>query len=139
MPTPGIKLVWAGWNDDDVIGFSNQGYSRWRASLMQGTRMLVYETTGKAPGSKAKGSKSIVGEVEVTGTFEDGETHRAPTEQHARLLPVKSTIRRADATPIPLDRVREIIGDPGWPRMGETWKPLTESQYRTLVEALTTG
>jgi hypothetical protein len=139
MPTPGIKLVWAGWNDDNVIGFSNQGYSRWRASLMKGTRMLVYETTGKAPGSKAKGTKSIVGEVEVTGTFEDGEAFRAPTEQHARLLPVDSKIKRAEAHPIPLERVREIIGDPGWPRMGETWKPLTEVQYRTLVEALTTG
>ena len=139
MPTPGIKLVWAGWNDDPIIGFSEQGHKRWRDTLVGGTRMLVYETTGKAPGSKAKGTKSIVGEVEVTGTFEEGEAQRAPDEAHARLLPVKTTIHRADALPIPLERVREIIGDPGWPRMGESWKPLTDSQYRALVEALTTG
>lgn len=139
MPTPGIKLVWAGWSDDEVIGFSERGYSRWRDSLTHGTRMLVYETTGKAPGSKAKGTKAIVGEVEVIGTFEEGEAHRAPTEQHDRLLPVQTTIRRADAHPIPLERVREMIGDPAWPRMGETWKPLTEAQYRELVAALTSG
>lgn len=139
MPTPGIKLVWAGWNDDEVIGFSDRGYNRWRASLMNGTRMLVYETTGKAKGSTAKGTKSLIGEVEVTGTFEDGEAFRAPTEEHDRLLPVKPVIHRADATPVPLDRVREIIGDDKWPRMGETWKPLTETQYRALVAALKGG
>jgi hypothetical protein len=133
MPTPGIKLVWAGWNDDDVIGFSEQGYKRWRASLMTGTRMLVYETTGKRPGSSARGRKAIVGEVEVAGTFEDGEALRAPTEQHARLLPVKIISPRGAGKPIPLERVRQIIEDDKWPRLGETWKPLTERQYRELV------
>lgn len=139
MPTPGIKLVWAGWRDDPLIGFSNRGYSRWHESLERGTRMLVYETTGKAPGSKAKGTRSIVGEVEVAGTFEEGEAHRAPTEQHDRLLPVETRISRTNAHPIPLERVRELIDDPGWPRMGETWKPLTDAQYQALIDALTNG
>jgi hypothetical protein len=139
MSTPGIKLVWAGYADDAVIGFSERGASRWRDSLPAGTRMLVYETTGKPKGSKAKGTKSLIGEVEVTGTFEEGEAFRAPNEEHDRLLPVKPVIRRADATPVPLDRVREIIDDAQWPRMGETWKPLTDSQYQTLVAALKGG
>jgi hypothetical protein len=137
MPTPGIKLVWAGWHDDEVIGFSEQGYKRWHLNLIPGTHMLVYETTGKRPGSSDKGTKCLVGEVEVTGTFEDGERFRAPTEQHARLLPVKSLIHRDDARPVSLERIREIIDDDKWPRMGETWKPLTETQYRKLRTGLT--
>lgn len=136
MPTPGIKLVWAGWHDDEVIGFSDRGYARWHIHLVPGTRMLVYETTGKPAGSKAKGTKSIVGEVEVIGTFTDGEAFRAPTEEHAHLLPVKPIIPRDQAKPIPLERVREIIQDDKWPRLGEAWKPLTETQYRKLVQAL---
>ena len=136
MPTPGIKLVRAGWNDDAIIGFSDRGAARWHDSLPPGTRMLVYETTSKPKGSTAKGAKAIVGEVEVTGTFEEGEQLRAPGEDHDRLLPVKTVIRRNDANPVPLERVREIIDDPKWPRMGETWKPLTETQYRELVQLL---
>lgn len=139
MTSPGIKLVWAGWNDDPIIGFSERGYQRWHESLPRGTRMLVYETSGKAPGSKAKGTKSIVGEVEVAGTFEEGEAQRTPNEAHDRLLPVQTTLSRANVRPIPLERVREIIEDPGWPRMGETWKPLTDAQYQALVAVLTTA
>jgi hypothetical protein len=137
MPTPGIKLVWAGWQDDDVIGFSEQGYKRWHLSLIPGTRMLVYETMGKRPGSNDKGTKSLVGEVEVTGTFEDGDAIRASDEAHDRVIPVQVMIRREDAKPISLARVREIIDDEKWPRMGETWKPLTETQYRKLHAELT--
>lgn len=133
MPTAGIKLVSAGWSDDPVIGFSEQGYRRWRDHLPVGTRMLVYETSNPPPGTKHKGTKAIVGEVEVTGTFEDGEALRAPSEPHARLLPVRVVSGRGQGTPVPLERARALIDDPKWPRMGESWKPLTEAQYAALV------
>lgn len=135
MSAYGIKLVWAGWANDDVIGFSDRAHSRWKDSLLPGTRMLIYETTGRAPGSKAKGTKSIVGEVEVIGTFEEGETRRAPTEAHARLLPVKVIVRREERSPLLLDWVRELLGDMDWPRRGQSWTPLTEDQYRAFHAA----
>lgn len=135
MTNYGVKLVWAGWADDDVIGFSERACSRWKDSLLPGTCMLIYETTGRAPGSKAKGTKSIVGEVEVTGSFEDGEAYRAPTEAHARLLPVRVIVRREDRSPLPLDRVRELLSDPQWPRRGQSWTPLSDEQYQTVHAA----
>lgn len=132
----GIKLVWAGWKDDKVIGFSSRGAARWGADVTPGTRMLLYETANKAPGSTAKGTKSIVGEVEVVGTFEEGEKLRAPTEQHDRLIPVKVLRPRREGRSIPLARVRELIGDEGWPRMGESWKPLSQDVYERLCDTL---
>ena len=89
MTNCGIKLVWAGWDDDPTIGFSGRAAKRWAALLPPGTRMLLYETTGRAKGSKAKGTKSIVGEVEVSGSFEDGAAIRAADEQHDSILPVR--------------------------------------------------
>lgn len=136
MTAYGIKLVWAGWNDDDVIGFSDQGYKRWKDTITPGTRMLVYETTGQRPGHKHKGTKSIVGEVEVTGTFDDGERMKSPTEAHARVVPVKVLRTRQQSTPIPLTKIRELLGDEDYPRMGETWKPLTEEQYKLFLHEL---
>ena len=136
MTPAGIKLVWAGWHDDPVIGFSDRGCARWRDQIPPGTRMLVYETTGTAPGSSAKGTKSIVGEIEVVGTFEEGEALRAPTEEHARLLPVRVVRGRRDSHAIPLERVRALIDDPKWPRMGESWKPLSPDQYDALIAEL---
>jgi len=133
MTNYGIKLVWAGWNDDDVIGFSNQGYKRWKDTVVPGTRMLVYETTGQRPGHKHKGTKSIVGEVEVAGTFEDGEAIKAPDEAHDRVIPVKVVRKRGEHQPIELSRVRELIDDQDYPRMGESWKPLTKEQYEALL------
>jgi hypothetical protein len=134
MTSYGIKLVWAGWNNDTVIGFSERGYKRWRDKLEPGTRMLLYETTGKPKGSKAKGTKSIVGEVEVMGSFDDGEALRSPTEQHDRVLPVK-VIRARDAQPIvPLARVRAILADEQYPRMGESWRPLTLEEYEAFIK-----
>jgi hypothetical protein len=132
MADYGIKLVWAGWNNDDVIGFSERGYQRWRDTITPGTRMLLYETMRKPKGSKAKGTKSIVGEVEVEGSFDDGETRRKPDEQHARLLPVKVVRARDETTPIPLDRVRELLGDEQYPRMGESWRPLNEAEVEAF-------
>jgi hypothetical protein len=136
MTPYGIKLVWAGWKDDPVIGFSNQGHNRWKASVKPGTRMLVYETGKTPPGTKYVGTKSIVGEIEVTGSFEDGEKYRAPNEQHDRLLPVKVLRPRREGKSISLARVRELIGDEGWPRMGETWKPLEKEVYDQVCAEL---
>ncbi len=89
MTPYGLKLVWAGWNDDPTIGFSSRAASRWADQLPVGTRMLLYETTGKPKGSKAKGTKSLVGEVEVSGSFDEGATVRAADEQHDAVIPVK--------------------------------------------------
>jgi hypothetical protein len=136
MTQYGIKLVWAGWNNDAVIGFSDRGYARWGGSIVPGTRMLLYETATPRPGVTHKGTKSIVGEVEVTGTFDDGEQYRTPTEQHDRLVPVKVLRPRREGKSIPLDRVRELIGDEGWPRRGEAWKPLSREVYEQLCAEL---
>jgi hypothetical protein len=132
----GIKLVWAGWENDTVIGFSDRGYGRWKDDLKPGTRMLLYETATKIPGTTFKSTKSIIGEVEVTGTFAEGAKLRARTEQHDQLLPVKVIRPRSDERRIPLERVREIIQDDKWPRMGETWKPLSQAQYETLIREM---
>jgi hypothetical protein len=136
MTNYGIKLVWAGWNDDPTIGFSNRASKQWAGKLPAGTRMLLYETTGKPKGSKAKGTKSIVGEVEVTGTFEDGAKIRAADEQHDAVIPVKVVRKREAVTPVSLEKAREIINDDGWPRMGESWRPLSEAEYRALVDLM---
>jgi hypothetical protein len=136
MTNYGIKLVWAGWNDDPTIGFSNRASKQWADKLPAGTRMLLYETTGKPKGSKAKGTKSIVGEVEVTGTFEDGAKIRAADEQHDAVIPVKVVRKREAVTPVSLEKAREIINDDGWPRMGESWRPLSEAEYRALVDLM---
>lgn len=136
MTSYGIKLVSAGWKDDPVIGFSNKGYQRWKDSMQPGTRMLLYETGTPPPGVKFTGTKSIIGEVEVTGSFEDGEKLRSPTEHHDRVIPVKVLRPRREGKSIPLDRVRELIGDPKWPRMGETWKPLEKDVYDQLCAEL---
>ena len=136
MTQYGIKLVWAGWDNDPTVGFSSRAAKRWADQLPVGTRMLLYETTGKPKGSKAKGSKSIVGEVEVSGTFEDGETIRCADEQHDAVIPVKVIRLRSSVTPVPLERAREILNDPQWPRMGESWRPLSEAEYRALVKVM---
>lgn len=136
MTEYGIKLVWAGWNNDDVIGFSNQGYSRWKDSLKPGTRMLLYETATPVPGTKFKSTKSVVGEVEVTGSFEDGDKIRSANEQHDRVLPVKVLSPRHEGKQVSLNRVRELINDPEWPRRGESWKPLDQDVYKRVIAEL---
>jgi hypothetical protein len=136
MTPYGIKLVWAGWQDDPTIGFSSRAAQRWADELPAGTRMLLYETTGKPKGSKAKGTKSIVGEVEVTGTFADGENIRAADEQHDAVIPVRVVRARASVTPVPLETVREILQDAQWPRMGESWRPLSAAEYQALLRLM---
>jgi hypothetical protein len=131
----GIKLVSAGWNGEGFIGFSDRAASRWREKILPGTRMLLYETTGKPKGSKAKGTKSIIAEVEVTGSFEDGEALRQPNEEHDRLIPVKVISQRAQA-PIPLERVRAILKDEAYPRLGESWRELSKAEYEAILKEL---
>lgn len=136
MTEYGIKLVSAGWNNDAVIGFSDRGYSRWGADIVAGTRMLLYETATPPPGSTFKGTKSIVGEVEVTRTFKDGEQYRTPTEHHDQLVPVKVLRSRRAEKSVSLSRVRELIGDESWPRRGEAWKSLPQEVYEQLCAEL---
>lgn len=136
MTNCGIKLVWAGWHNDPTIGFSARAAKRWAAALPVGTRMLLYETTGRAKGSKAKGTKAIVGEVEVSGSFAEGAAQRAAEEQHDSVLPVRVRQARAQVTPVPLERVRAILADDKWPRRGESWRPLNAEEYQTLLAAM---
>ena len=136
MTNSGIKLVWAGWESDPTIGFSGRAAKRWAEHLPVGTRMLLYETTGRAKGSKAKGTKSIIGEIEVIGSFEDGAGMRVESEQHDSLLPVHVVQARASVTPVPLEQVREILGDEKWPRRGESWRPLAATEYQALLDAM---
>ena len=136
MTNFGIKLVWAGWDGDPTIGFSGRAAKRWAESLPVGTRMLLYETTGRAKGSKAKGTKSIVGEVEVSGSFEDGAAIRAADEQHDSILPVRVVQARATVTPVPMEQVRAVLGVEKYPRMGESWRPLSAEEYQALVSAM---
>jgi len=136
MATYGIKMVWAGWDNDPTIGFSTGASKRWADKLPSGTRMLLYETMNKPKGSKAKGTKSLVGEVEVSGTFEDGAKIRAADEQHDAVIPVKVVRKRESVTPVPLDKVREILNDPGYPRMGESWRPLSDEEYQALTKLM---
>lgn len=135
MTKYGIKLVSAGWKDDNVIGFSHTGRNRFGGDIVAGTRMLLYETAAKVP-SGAKGTKTIVGEVEVTGTFDDGEKIRAADEPHDVVVPVKVLKPRRDGKSITLERTREIIEDAGWPRMGESWKTLSKETYERLAAEL---
>lgn len=132
MTNYGMKLVWAGWDDDPTIGFSGRAANRWAEELPPGTRMLLYETTGKPKGSKAKGTKSLIAEVEVTGSFADGAAIRAADEQHDEVIPVK-VIRSRAAKPISLERVRELLNDENYPRMGESWRPLSEAEYKAFL------
>ena len=136
MTNYGIKLVWAGWDSDPTIGFSGRAAKRWAESLPVGTRMLLYETTGRAKGSKAKGTKAIVGEVEVSGSFEDGAAIRAADEQHDSVLPVSVVQARASLTPVPMEQVRAVLGVEKYPRMGESWRPLSAEEYQALVSAM---
>lgn len=39
----GIKVLWAGWQNEPYFGFSNQGYKQWGSSIEIGSRMLLYE------------------------------------------------------------------------------------------------
>lgn len=135
MTTYGIKLVWAGWDNDPTIGFSDRAAKRWAEHLPAGTRMLLYETMSKPKGSKAKGTKSIIAEVEVSGTFEDGAAIRAADEEHDAVIPVK-VIRSRAASPVPLERIREILGDDKYPRMGESWRPLSDAEYQAISAEL---
>ena len=135
MTTYGIKLVWAGWDNDPTIGFSDRAAKRWAEHLPAGTRMLLYETMSKPKGSKAKGTKSIIAEVEVSGTFDDGAAIRAADEEHDAVIPVK-VIRSRAASPVPLERIREILGDDKYPRMGESWRPLSDTEYEAISAEL---
>lgn len=129
----GIKLVSAGWNGENFVGFSDRASARWREKILPGTRMLLYETTGKPKGSKAKGTKAIIAEVEVIGSFEDGEALRQPDEEHDRLIPVK-VIRQRAQTPIPLEQVRAILNDEAYPRLGESWRELSKAEYEAILK-----
>ena len=69
----------------------------------------------------------------MRGSFEEGEALRAEDEQHDSVLPVSVAQARASVRPVPLERVREILGDEKWPRRGESWRPLSAGEYEALL------
>ena len=135
MTNCGIKLVWGnGWCEPQGtckhVGFSDRACKRWKDDLPVGTQMLLY-LTGMYGGPKA-----IVAGLKVTGTFEDGTGITPSTTIHTNMLPVTIVLARAEATPVPLARVREIIGRNPWPLPGISWQPVSEDQYRALLAEL---
>ena len=139
MSKYGIKLVWAGWDNEEVVSFSGRAYEQWKHYIEPGTRMLIYETTVPEPGTKAKGFKGIVGEIEVLQGFSASDALLMPTEEHERSLRVKVLRPRELVTPIPLDKVRAIIADPKFPKQSELWRPIFETVYRDLVKLWLNG
>lgn len=137
MARAGIKLVWAGWNDDPVIGFNEKGYQKWRGSLTVGTRVLIYETSLKASPTVRGGQMAIVGEVEITGTFEEGAAYTPPNKEHKRLLPVRVITSRSQARPVRLDALRKTLQVRDFPPKGAAWVPLNDAHYKALVALLT--
>ena len=61
---------------------------------------------------------------------------RAADEQHDAVLPVSVARARAEVTPVPLERVREILDDEKWPRRGESWRPISDEEYQALLSAM---
>ncbi|MCY4022156.1 MAG: hypothetical protein OXF32_01770 [Anaerolineaceae bacterium] len=108
----GIKLHWGPPPQDTAIGFSERAFNRWQRHLPLGTRMLLYST------SKMGGTKEIHAEVEVTGPFADVQAIHPHNEEHPRMLPIRHVNACRNVKPVCLKRVREILGDPKWPRQG---------------------
>lgn len=133
MSRYGIKLVWAGWHNEDVIGFSPKAYEEWKNDIQVGTRMLIYETDqGRELG--AKGKKAIVGEVEVIEGFAASEGLATPTQQHDIPVKVRVIRRREEVSEIPLKVVRKITADPNFAHVGQAWKPIFETMYRDFIK-----
>lgn len=134
MSKYGIKLLWAGWQDDEVIGFSPQAYERWKDDIQPGTRMLLYETTVQRPGISFRGTKSVIGEVEVIEGFAKSAGLATPTEEHNHAVKVKVIRSRTSVAPIPLEMVRKILANPKFPRQGEAWHPIFETMYNDFLK-----
>jgi hypothetical protein len=135
MSKYGIKLLWAGWQDNEtVIGFSPQAYERWKDDIQVGTRMLIYETTKQRPGSSFRSAKGLIGEVEVIEGFAKSSGLATPTEEHDQPVKVKVIRGRSSVDPIPLERVRKILADPKFPQQGEAWRPIFETMYRDFLK-----
>ena len=134
MSKYGIKLLWAGWRDEEVIGFSPRAYEHWKDDIQPGTRMLIYETTVQRPGENFKSAKGIIGEVEVIEGFAKSAGLVTPTEEHNHALYVKVIRGRDIVTPIPLEKVRTILAKPKFPQQGEAWHPIFETMYRDFIK-----
>lgn len=132
----GIKLAWGPGVSEtpdpggDGIGFSEPAYKKWKSALPVGTRMLVYET------GKYGGRKSIVSELKVDGTFDDGERLREHNPEHARMLPVRVLQTGEHLTPVPLSRIRVVLGKEKWPHQGLSWQPVSKETYEILLSEL---
>ena len=133
MSKYGIKLVWAGWHNEDVIGFSPKAYEEWKYDIQVGTRMLIYETDVRlVPG--IKGVKGLVGEVEVVESFAKSAGLVTPTQEHDIPLHVKVLRVRQEVSIIPLKQVRAITADPKFAHVGQAWKPIFETMYRDFIK-----
>lgn len=126
----GIKLHWGPPAQANAIGFSETAFKRWQHHLLVGTRMLLYSTSAMG------GTKEIHAVVEVADSFANGEGIRPFNEEHPRMLPVRRVHVPRLVNPVPLKRVREILGEPKWPRQGESWYPISRDTYETLLAEL---
>ena len=127
MSKYGIKLIWGGGGDDDVIGFSPSAYDRWHDDIQPGTRMLLYET------SKNKGAQGIVSEVEVINSFGDSVGLPTPTEEHNHPVRVKVIHGKGTVRAIVRGQVQAILNRPSYPQENDGWLPITETQYRQFT------
>jgi hypothetical protein len=131
----GIKPLWAGWLESEtVIGFSPRAYEKWKDSIQPGTRMLLYETTVQRPEASFKSAKGIIAEVEVAEGFARSRGLVAPTVEHNYPLRIKVLHGRRSVRPIPLEKVRLILGDPKFPYQGVAWYPLDEAVYNEFLK-----
>lgn len=130
----GIKLHWGPPTQEneliEAIGFSDTAFNRWQHHLPLGTRMLLYST------SSGGGTRQIHVEVEVSGSFADGEAFRPYNPEHSKMLPVRRVRTPGPVNPLPLKRIREILGQPKWPRQGQSWHPIARDMYETLLAEL---
>ena len=129
MSEYGIKLIWGGGKDDDVIGFSPSAYKRWHNQIQPGTRMLLYET------AKNKGVQGIVSEVEVIAGFAASAGLATPTQEHNHPVRVKVIRGKRSIMAIPKQRVQEVLGRPSFPQQNDSWTPISETTYRHLLSS----
>ncbi len=128
----GIKVLWAGWQNEPYFGFSAQGYKQWGNNIEIGSHMLLYESLKPRPGHN-RGIQSIMAEVEVVTGFDEVTDVVAPTVEHEHLIGVKVLRLRGSVNPIPLDHIRQIIQKSSFPS-GFTYWRLTAAEYTNLLK-----
>ncbi|MDE0609001.1 MAG: hypothetical protein OXH77_03690 [Anaerolineaceae bacterium] len=145
MSYHGIRATWGDswfteYGEKWLDVFSERAHQQWKDSLLPGTLMLLYQGSGYG------GSRCITAAAMVQGRFVHNEKREIPGVEEWRehwcwCLPVITIAPRRTVTPVPLERIREIIepekaGRPHqarFPRQGEVWRPISAQLYETLM------